>query len=138
METSKLDIKQQFVHFLFFGCLAIAIELGAFIFLLELRYLDYRLSTIFSFIIGASFAFVMNKKYTFFYKKDISSPRLYLRYLFLNLIGLILDYSIVIFFVRTFRNVGMAGSPEIFGKALSIVVTSVFVFFGHRMFTFRN
>lgn len=77
LNISKLNINTDFYKFLITGILVVFID-GLFYFLLTLlEFTSFQIAKRISFLIGAFFAFILNRNYVFLYKKRNFSQVLY-------------------------------------------------------------
>ncbi len=126
----------QLGKFLAFGAVALIAESGTFFLLVNYTDVYYIFSTIISFWVGASIAFLLNNKFTFNKKGIVSDYVAYPRYLSVNIFGSALDAFIV--WASALALVGISGNYGLFiGKAISICTVAIVSFILHKKWTFK-
>lgn len=92
-------ISQRFLTFGFWGGVNAVLAYGVYALLVKLN-LNYLVAGTLSFILGTSFGYLVNSKYTF--KRDISH-HLYLKYLIIYIISYFLNLGLLYLFVDIFH-----------------------------------
>lgn len=123
----------QFVKFLLTGGIA---ALGNFLSRILLNiWLSFELSVIIAYFVGVTIAYILFRKVVF--KKNVSIFKSWIKFIIINLIGIVLTYYLSISVYALIKNWGIFCDKEI-AHIIGITVPSLFSYIGHKYFTFKE
>ena len=119
---------RQLAKFLFVGTIGTIISYSAFIFFLNILNIHYLISNTLAFLIGVSFGYYFNSKWSF----DAKDEKLFRRYFTFYLTSLVLSTIILKIIVEYFQIV-----PEI-ANIITIFIITYYNFFGVKFWVFKK
>jgi dolichol-phosphate mannosyltransferase len=125
----KYPALKQFTKFCLVGFFNTAIDFLVYLFLTRLFIIYFVLANACSFLVAVTWSFIFNKYWTF-RNGEKKIKKQYLQFLFINVIGLILNTLILYTFVTYFN------LYDLLAKALAIVIVLFWNFGMNRYWTF--
>jgi len=119
---------RQLAKFLFIGTIGTIISYSAFLIFLRVFHIHYLISNTMAFLIGVSFGYYFNSKWSF----DSKNEKLFRRYFTFYLTSLALSTIILKIIVEAFQIV-----PEI-ANIITIFIITYYNFFGVKLWVFKK
>ncbi len=127
----KYPILKQFTKFSLVGVSNTAIDFFIYLVLTRIFSVYFLIANIISFLTAVSWSFVFNKHWTF-RNSETAIRSQYFEFLVINLIGLILNTTILYWLVRSFR------FYDLLAKVTAVIIVLFWNFGASRYWIFRN
>lgn len=135
--SASVEQQREILLFVLVGGIAAAANFGSrFLFSVFAR---FDLAVILAFLVGLATAFVLNRAVVFVGKRGTSWRTEALRFLIVNLAGLVLTLGVSLFFLRhLLPATGITRGAEAVAHFAGIAATVVSSYFAHKFWTFHG